>query len=74
MTTVLSIVIDTDFFKCKITSLFFFSGRERERERLWKKKQLFTYSLGKKDNARILFNPQSKDLEFLTIARKKAFF
>ena len=44
--------------------------RERERERDYGKKTFFKYSLGKKDNARILFNPNQKILNFAGIRLK----
>ena len=48
--------------------------RERERERDRRNNKLFKYSIGKKRQWSDPFQPQSKDLEFLTIAQKNAFF
>ena len=50
-------------------------GRERERERnIVGTINFFKYSLGKKRQCSDPFQPQSKDLEFLTVARKNVFF
>ena len=84
MTTVLSTVIDIEFLSNEkllvLLSFFFFwggggggegagLGGERERE-----ENFFKYSPGKKDNARILFNPNQKILISHNRAKKNRFF
>ena len=78
VTTVLSIVIDIISFWMR-NYLSFSSGgggeREREREReTYCGKNIFKYSLGKKDNARIPLIPNQKILNFSQSREEMLFF